>query len=164
MTTAAKTPSQRGRSNRNKGNQAERDLCKWLRANGFPGAERAVRTGFRVADRASADPGDITGTPGIVWSVKDAIVERHPEWRAELDAMLQAVAPDTRGLIVHKRRGHADPGSWWCWIPIYDLATLLPGAHGFIGPHWFRATVAEVVDLLHGAGYGDPPTGEWQAS
>lgn len=158
--TAAKTPQQRGRANQAKGKTAERDLCKWLRSNGFPGAERAVRTGFRVADRTSADPGDITGTPGIVWSVKDATVERHLEWRAELDAMLQGIDVDNLGLIVHKRRGHANPGLWWCWIGIVDLTAVLPGAIPFYGPHWFRATVDEVVDLLRGAGYGTPMQAE----
>lgn len=148
--------SKRGRANRRKGHQAERDLCRWLRSNGFPGAERAVRTGFTTVSRAVADPGDITGTPGVVWSVKDTATEQQEKWRAELDAMqLDHPSASTIGLIVHKRRGHADPGSWWCWIAIYNLTDLLPGAIPFLGPHWFRATVAEVVDLLHGAGYGD---------
>lgn len=156
-TGAPSAASARGKANRNKGHQAERDVCKWLRKSGFPSAERAVRTGFTTTSRSVADPGDITGTPGIVWSVKDTAVEHQAKWRAELDAM-QHDHPDPAaiGLIVHKRRGHANPGVWRCWIAIHDLSALLPGAMPFLGPHWFCATLAEIVDLLHGAGYGDP--------
>lgn len=155
--SAPRTPAQRGRANRNKGHQAERDICKWLRAHGFSGAERAVKTGFRAADRTVADPGDITGTPCIVWSVKDVEREHMKQWLAELDAMLAGHPyPEALGLLVHKRRGHADPGSWWVWISAPDLAALL-GAPAFDGSQWFRTTLAELVPLLRSNGHGDAP-------
>lgn len=154
MTTA----SQRGAANRRRGLTAERDLCRWLRSNGFPQAERAVRTGFRTADRTSADPGDLTGTGLIVWSVKDCAVEQHAKWRDELDVMLQAVPchPDQLGLIVHKRRGHATPGAWWVWIQLQDLAHVIGLEHSYHGPQWFRTTLDELIPLVRAAGYGDP--------
>ncbi|HWD79273.1 MAG TPA: hypothetical protein VG497_10325, partial [Kribbella sp.] len=68
-----RTRSEIGRSNRNRGAVAERAVVAWLRDNGFPHAERAVRTGYRTADRVSADHGDITGTPLLAWQVKDVV-------------------------------------------------------------------------------------------
>ena len=152
MTAAAKTPSQRGRSNRNRGLNAERDLCKWLRTNGFPHAERAVRTGFRTVDRTSADPGDVTGTPGIVWSVKDCAVEQRAVWMAELDEMRSGSGADL-GLLVHKRRGHADPARWWCWLELTDLFGLVAGRAPVAGDAPLRMELGHVVPLLRVAGY-----------
>ncbi|BBG01580.1 hypothetical protein [Pseudonocardia autotrophica] len=84
MTTAA----QRGTANRRKGHTAERDVAKYLRAVGYPNAERAVVTGFAAATggRLKADPGDIAGVPFIV-SVKDCATEQLGKWLDELDAM-----------------------------------------------------------------------------
>src|SRR5688500_3530498 len=67
------TTTARGKYSREKGATAERHLVAWLRTHGWPGAERAVRTGYRTADRTSVDPGDVTGTPGLVWQVKNRV-------------------------------------------------------------------------------------------
>ena len=156
--TAARTPSQRGAANRRKGHQAERDLAKWLRSNGFPHAERAVRTGFRTLDRVSADPGDITGTIGIVWSVKDVAVEHTAMWLDELDAMASDTDGATVGLLVHKRRGHASPERWWCWIRYESLIELAVGSTctGCAEPFPIRMELGHAVQVLRHAGYGDP--------
>lgn len=152
--TAAKTRSQLGRMSRNKGAQAERDLVAYLRMVGFGGAERAVRTGYRTKDRTAADPGDVTGTPGIVWSVKDCAVDEHPKWLDELDAM--AGDPDVVRLLVHKRRGHAIPDKWWCWLRFRTLLAL-DGHERLSLPYSapVRMELGHVVDFLHAAGYGD---------
>lgn len=47
-----------GRSNRRRGADAERRVVAWLREHGWPGAERAVRTGYRTATRAGTTTGD----------------------------------------------------------------------------------------------------------
>lgn len=157
MTTA----SQRGAANRRRGLTAERDLCRWLRSNGFPQAERAVRTGFRTADRTSADPGDIAGT-GLIWSVKDCAVERLPEWLAELDTMDHRATPgpEPLRLLVVKRRGHADPARWWAYLRLLDLTRLLsrtiPGPVAIVWDAPVRLEVGHVVPLLRADGYGDP--------
>jgi len=154
--TTAKTRSQLGRANRRKGAVAERDLVKYLRRVGFPGAERAVPTGYRTATRVAADPGDITGTLGVVWSVKDVATEQIAKWFAELDAMDGRLG-DVR-LLVHKRRGHADPGRWWCWLRVGTLVRLLdenlrPDGLGDAVP--MRMELGDVIPLLRAAGYGD---------
>jgi len=157
VTAAAKTPSQRGRANRNRGLTAERDLCKWLRSNGFPHAERAVRTGFRTLDRTSADPGDVMGSPGVVWSVKDCAVEQRAVWMAELNDM--GDGDSEVYLLVHKRRGHADPGRWWCWLQVLDILGLTGTSCDVVIPQWnapIRMELGHVVALLRAAGYGTP--------
>jgi hypothetical protein len=156
--TAAKTRSQLGAMSRNKGAKAERDLVAYLRMVGFGGAERAVRTGYRTSERVSADPGDITGTPGIVWSVKDCAVDEHVKWLAELDAM--SGSDDDIRLLVQKRRGHAIPDRWWCWLRMATLQHLLDYGRNGIQSYDLEAPVrvelGHIVELLQHAGYGDP--------
>lgn len=157
--TTTRTASQLGSANRRRGHQAERDLARWLRSHGWPHAERAVRTGYRAANRTSADPGDITGCPGLVISVKDCAVERIDTWMTEMDAM--SASPRDLLLLVQRRRGHADPGRWWCWLRSRTLATIL----GAPSAGWsdslrlgaLRMELGHVVPLLHAAGYGDTP-------
>ena len=154
MTT--KTRSQIGKMSRNKGAKAERDLVTYLRTVGFGGAERAVRTGYRTSTRTAADPGDITGTPGIVWSVKDVAVDDHIKWLAELNAM-HGRETDAR-LLVHKRSGKADPGRWWCWMRLHTLQHLAEATAGVDLAEWgppVRMELRHVIPLLHAAGYGD---------
>lgn len=170
MTTA--TASARARYSREKGATAERHLVAWLRTHGWPGAERAIRTGYRTADRISADPGDVTGTPGLVWQVKHrADFEQDAVFAACLAETEQqrAAARADFGLLVQRRPGMADPGRWWVWLHVVDLLRL----------HWLpdlaptvpaptqdylqvpmRLELAGLVPLLHTAGYGTPSTVE----
>ena len=159
--TAVKSRSQLGRMSRNKGAKAERDLVAYLRLVGFGGAERAVRTGYRVAGRVAADPGDVTGTPGIVWSVKDATVERLTDWLNELDTMDAGGPYVPTRLLVHKRRGHAAPARWFCWLWLDDLMFLIAEERPIrVGTEHVsvpvRMELGHVIPLLHAAGYGDP--------
>lgn len=159
MTTA----SARGRANREKGAVAERQLVSWLRENGWPGAERAVRTGYRTATRVSADPGDVTGTPGLVWQMK---YTTRFEWPAVFAANLseteeQRVAAGADfGLLIQRRAGTADVGRWWVWLRVADLARLLrplPSARATdLGQPALRMELAGLVPLLRAAGYGTP--------
>jgi hypothetical protein len=153
--TAAKTRSQLGKMSRDKGAQAERDLVKYLRTVGFGGAERAIRTGYRTTNRTYADPGDVTGTPGIVWSVKAATVERLDTWLTELDAMH---GPGTIRLLIHKRTGKTNPGRWWCWMRLTTLVWLGSGNTMLVRPGQepVRMELGHAIPLLRANGYGDP--------
>jgi hypothetical protein len=151
--TTPKTRSQLGKMSRNKGAKAERDVVAYLRTVGFGGAERAVRTGYRTKDRAAADPGDITGTPGIVWSVKDVATEQLAKWLDELDAM-EGPSDDVR-LLVHKRPGKADPSRWWCWTYLDTLVDLVTDRPMTFDSFPVRMELGHVIPLLHAAGYGD---------
>lgn len=151
-----------GANNRRRGIVAERDLVRWLRAHGWPQAERSVVTGYRTPDRERRDGGDVTGTPGVVISLKDCAVERIAAWWDELQAMDGA---GSVRLLVVKRRGHADPGLWWCWLTAAELVDLFPSkdpmsehitVHGLV-----RMQLNVVAPLLHMAGYGDQ-SGRWE--
>lgn len=154
--TAAPDASARGRSNRNRGNLAERAVAKYLRLNGFPHAERAVRTGFTTTNRTVADPGDITGCLCMVISVKDAQVERLTQWLTELDAMDDREVPagdEPARLLVHKRPGHADPSRWWCWMRAHTFTDLFNTETAFVFP--VRVELGDAVMALRAAGYGE---------
>ena len=148
--------SQRGRSNRNRGLTAERDVAKWLRCHGFPHAERSVKTGMTTADRAVADEGDLTGTPGLVWQVKCVAREDITGWMAETEQ--QRLAADANvGILIQRRAGKSDPGRWWAWIPASDLGYLATTAMGGVGTGFpVRMELAHLVPLLHDRGYGTP--------
>jgi hypothetical protein len=148
-----------GAMSRNKGATAERRLVAYLRTVGFGGAERAVRTGYRTVARVAADPGDVTGTPGIIWSCKDVAEERLDRWFDELDAM--AGRPGDVRLLVHKRAGKSDPGRWWCWMRLHMLIRVASDAQVFMvrpGDEPVRMELGHVIPLLHAAGYGDAIT------
>lgn len=156
--------ARRGRSNRNRGAAAERSVAKWLRANGFPGAERAVRAAYVGSDRVIPDPGDLTGTPGLVWQVKDCQIERIGLWLTETEQQRGAVDADY-GVLVVRRRGYADPGQWWCWLP---LDALLRMGLGGLPTSWsldsepVRLELRAVARMLNLSGYGydDPAVTE----
>lgn len=108
--------STRGRANRLKGAKAERDVAIWLRP-WYPDACRAIRNTY-------PDPGDLDCTsPGVFWSVKDCKIEQINAWMEELDHK----ADGRIGLLVVKRRGHASPGEWWCYLALEHLSSLLGG-------------------------------------
>lgn len=136
--------STRGRSNRRRGKEAELAVCKWLRANGFPHAERAVRAGFAVAGRRGGDHGDITGTPGVVWQVKDVAKSSVPSWLRETEAQRVAGGAE-HGVLVYRRRGVADAGQWRAW--------LIAG-NGLLEMDDYP--LASVVKTLRAWGYGEP--------
>jgi hypothetical protein len=113
-----------------------------------------VRTGFRAKSRQAADPGDITGTPGIIWSVKDRVKDQHGLWMAELDAMALPPGGGIR-LLVHKRAGYADAERWWCWMRQSTLWGLLGISWlGIVDPDdLIRMELHTAVDLLIAAGF-----------
>jgi hypothetical protein len=153
-----------GKANRRRGAVAERALVTWLRENGFPQAERAVRTGYRVSGRESADLGDVTGMPGIVVQVtdrddldQDAVLTR----RLSDTERQRAAANADVGLLVQRRRGTTNPSRWWVWLQVADLIALTPAAIQVAIPELHvpaRLELRHVAVLLIRAGYGTTPT------
>lgn len=162
MLTPDPDAARRGRSNRRQGHDAERALAKWLRVNGWPTAARKADNGWRAGETVSADHGDIKGTPGIVWQVKHVAKPNVARWLAETVEQTIAAEADF-GVLVQRRDGKADPGRWWAWLTVADLARLL--AVGEVLTAAPRAAlvapvcleVRAVVELLRAAGYGDDP-------
>jgi len=162
-TVRREAASARGKANSEKGKRAERDLVGYLRARGWPGAERTVRTGHRTPGRVSADRGDIDGTIGLAWQAKDVsdgALYQVPTWLDDVNAQRAAAGADI-GVLVVKRRGHADPGDWWAWLTLDDVVhplttNTLTGyrypAALFVVP--VRLAVGDLVPILHYWGYG----------
>ncbi|WP_424183834.1 hypothetical protein ACOBQX_17905 [Actinokineospora sp. G85] len=154
--------SRRGSASRRRGADAERRLATWLRWNGWPHAERAVRTGFRGGGRTVVDPGDIVGTPALVWQVKDQAREQVEAWLVETEQQrlgAPGAAPADLGLLVVRRRGKADPGRWWVWLPAERFVALVADTPAIPhAPQPVRLELGDLVLLLRAAGYGDPLT------
>jgi hypothetical protein len=103
-----------------KGSGAERAVVEFLRANGFPHAER------RLAG-SSKDRGDIAGVPAVVIEVKNCERTNLAAWLAEA-ALEQANDRADYGVVWHKRRGRSDAGQWYATLPAAQLVQLLRAA------------------------------------
>lgn len=102
---------------RRKGANAENEVVKYLRGNGFPYAERRL-TG-------SDDPyGDVTGIPGVVIEVKNHATLDLGTWVAQLEDELHHTKADV-GAVIHKRKGRTNVGEWYATLPAAVLARLL---------------------------------------
>lgn len=148
-----------GKANSRKGKTVERAVVTWLRDNGFPHAERAVRTGYSNGEAYGPDPGDITGTPLLVWQVTDRedISEPKVLTKRLADTERQrAEANANFGLLVVKRRRCADPGKWFVWLDGWSFAELYAGTAGRRFDCNIRTTLGEIVPILRARGYGEP--------
>lgn len=143
------------------GTATETAVVRYLRDHGWPHAERR-------ALRGTEDAGDITGTPGVCWSVKGGAYAHDPsdrqvaEWLAELDKQ-RIHAGAGWGVLVTRRWRAGDPERWWAWLSC-DAVILIGG-----GPAVPRRALADVTDpvrmhlvtavrLLRVAGYGTAVT------
>ena len=91
---------------RSKGTAAESAVVAYLRANGFPHAERRALSG-------SKDRGDIAGVPDVACEVKAAAAHSYGAWLAE--AAAEAGNADARyAVVIHKPKGTgaANVASW----------------------------------------------------
>lgn len=157
------TPSERGRANRRKGHDAERAVATYLRTAGWPHAERAIRTAYTGTGRAIPDPGDITGTPALVWQVKDHQREHITDWLTETQQQRRDADADF-GILIQRRQGKADPGRWWAWFTVIDLVRLyeVSGAsHYPAGQAPVRLELQHAVAILRMAGYGEPEADQY---
>jgi hypothetical protein len=148
--------SARGRSAKNRGKFYELQFAKWLATRGWPDARRAVVTG--TGDRH--DPGDIAGTPGIVWDVKSrtADLARQP---AAVMPMLAAVELMRSGEgaafgFLVERADRTPVERWRVWQPLGQAVRLAGGQPAvFPGPP-VSMSATDTVALLHARGYGSP--------
>ena len=105
-------------ANKAKGSAAERATCDYLNVRGVE-AER-------VPAGANLDRGDLW-VPDKNWPAIQ--IKNHA--RLDLagwvdDVAIQAVnAGRTTGVVVHKRRGKGNPGSWYVTCTLSDLVTIL---------------------------------------
>lgn len=109
---------------RKKGTRAETAAVKFLRDNGFPGADRQPL-------RGREDQGDIAVTAGIIAEVKTgqrATAESPAQvraWLAETDRERLAAGADIGLLILHPRGRH--PAAWHVWTTAQQWSVMLGG-------------------------------------
>lgn len=149
------TAAERGRANRRKGTTTEQAVARYLRAEGFPDARRAVHNGWRTAEHAAPDPLDIAGIPGVVISVKNDQSNQIRKWldEAERTGNNHGAA---LALLVVRQRGKADVSRWWVWVSLAALAHALYGPDPSSRPPlsgYARMEIGEFVPMLHQAVY-----------
>ena len=107
-----------------KGRKAERKAVDWIRANGFPWAERR--------GRGESGP-DVTGLgPGLEVEVKDRDRMALAEWVDQVTADAEESGAVV-ALVLHKRRGKTDVGDWYATMPA-SVAFWLIRAAGYGTP------------------------------
>lgn len=140
------------------GTATETAVVRAIRPRGFPHAERR-------AMRGTHDAGDITGTPGICWSVKGGSMARAASdgqvllWLRDLDTQ-RGHANASVGVLVLQRAGigEANAHRWWAVLRYDDLERLLSPIPLHVVPPRFpvRLTLDDACHLLRAAGYGTP--------
>lgn len=100
-----------------KGTLAERAVVEYLRANGFPDAERRALEGAN-------DRGDIAGLPYTVLEVKNHAALDLAGW---LNELMREIDNDNAeyGAVIAKRRGHTNPSQWYAIMPVEMLVKML---------------------------------------
>lgn len=111
---------------RRKGTDAERAIVQWLQDHGWPHAERRQV-------RGANDAGDITGTPALAWEVRNRRELRLVEW-LKTTARRRTIARADIGLLIVKPDGMGE-------VSVASWPVVL--------------TLADAVELLHAAGYGE---------
>ena len=159
-----------------KGKRGERDVVRYLAANGWPSARREVRTG----DLRTADEGDIVLT-GLTVEVKfydGGLTEGSVTTYLRKLSQVQK-RPGDIGLLIERRQRVAEPGRWWCHATPEDAARLLTGCrlgHAEGGPCVcsldradcdgsvaVRMPLSVAVERLNTGGWADDPRAEVQA-
>ena len=156
------------------GKKQEQAIVRHAKANGFPGADRIIRTGAGKGYAVRADEGDIWLCPGVIVQSKrlkgktvagttqaksTAEMELEvPEWLAQTEAQ-RVAAKAAHAVLIVRRFGFSDVGKWWAFFSFYDLC-YLAGVFGMRQPQLVgvpvRLTVADAYTLLRAAGYGTP--------
>lgn len=93
-----------------KGTRAESAVVAYLRAHGFPGAERRALSG-------SQDRGDVSGVLGHVLEVKNCAQMSLGAWVDEAEVERANDGAEI-GVCVHHRRGKGDAGEWFVTQPL----------------------------------------------
>lgn len=141
--------STRGRRNRANGANYERRLAAYLK-RWWPDACRGIRNTY-------PDPGDIAEIgPALFVSMKRVEQERINPWMAELEEK----AAGRLGLLIVRRKGHADPGEWWCWLRLGDLVHLagdVTSLHAEQDVSPVRMELRHVMPLLVHSNYAPAP-------
>jgi hypothetical protein len=104
-----------GATSRRKGNKAEQAVAKLLRDRGWQ-----ARTS-RSVQGVQGGPDIITDCP-LAIEVKD---QARMELAAWLDQAVAQAQPGTTPVVIHHRRGRANPSEWYATLRFDDLLALI---------------------------------------
>lgn len=114
-----------------KGTAGETAFVNYLVPNGFPGAERRALSG-------AYDQGDVTGTPGLVWEVKNCKKYTIPKWLRETETERFNANADF-GILIVKPNGVGinNVANWWAVMTTEMMMKLVTeaGVMGRIRTH-----------------------------
>lgn len=105
-----------------KGTAWETAIVAWLRDAGYVNVERRALGGAN-------DRGDIAGIPGVVIEAKNCKAIDLAGWIAELVVEIENDNADN-GVVIAKRRGHADVDKAYAIMPAGLWLQLLKDAEG----------------------------------
>ncbi len=108
-----------GAASRRKGLDAERAFVRWLRTSG--GQPYAERRGTGLSG------GDVTGTPGVTWEIKNHARLDLAGWVDQCEAARSAEG-NSYGIVIAKRPRQSNPAAWYAILPAYQLVELLSAA------------------------------------
>ena len=103
-----------------KGRATETQAVEWLRANGYPYAERRRLAG-------AEDQGDITGMPGICVEVKSAAAWKPVQWLRETRAEMEN-SHSPVGFVMARPKGGTNVDDWVIMMHPDTLLSLLTDA------------------------------------
>lgn len=92
-----------------KGTVGEVAVIHWLKASGFPYAER------RIAG-SHLDRGDVAGVNGVTIEVKNHARLDLSAWLKELEVEMKNDSAWT-GVVLHKKKGTKNVDEWYCTMP-----------------------------------------------
>ncbi|NBT79096.1 MAG: hypothetical protein EBT04_11705 [Betaproteobacteria bacterium] len=106
---------------RAKGTAAETAVVNYLKANGFPDADRSPLRGV-------LDKGDVTGIRNVVIEIKNHRTYAIPAWLRELEVEATNAQASKAFLVVKPNGvGASRVGDWWAVLPLWRMAELLRG-------------------------------------
>lgn len=118
--------SARGKRNRRKGHDTEREVVKWLRSAGWPDA---CTTRAKLGHDGFSAPGDVDFHPLVCLEVKNVSSgSAWPTW------CRQTVRETRAGLVpavVRKTAGVRDVSRWEVRVRQYEWLTILDGHPGY---------------------------------
>lgn len=132
-----------GAMSRTKGARAERDVVRYLRANGYPDTRRYLAGDGR-------QPGDIDWHPLICLEVKDRARSAWPTWCRQAAAEAR---PGMVPVVVRKTAGTADPGQWEARYLLVSwpdglLFPRSPVVHAVDGRMWAATTLGDLATAI----------------
>lgn len=139
-------------NSRAKGIKGELDVAGYLRSfPEWPTARRSVAAGWSNGSTEHQDEGDLVGTPGLCFQVKNLARPLTGKmlidtWR---ETAAQAFVGNRHPIIVEKRVGSADVGRWWAHLSSRFYVELITGWRQFVPTeHLVRVELGDIIVSL----------------